>query len=327
MPKNLIVHIGANKTGSSAIQRFLSMNSLALREEGIVIPNNEFQLTDNVQGHHVFGFQKLLQSPIEGQKQLEEAIEVADAAYPDARAILMSAENLTANPAAPSLFENLVERYDTRVVIYIRRQDEYILSSWQQWNGKVSADFWAWLVNVVGILGDWRAYLENWESVVPREKITVRVFERPKLVGGDVIADFHSMLETTRPFEDFRYPERTVNPSFSDAIVDLVKGNELIFQNPHDNDFYNFVVKMTGDKYTKTGRQSPISFPQRQAILKRYREQNDWVKQGYFSEAGGSLFTAPKESDYEYVSSDDIERQKLEFLTTMMYQMYKRGEN
>jgi hypothetical protein len=131
MPKKLIVHIGANKTGSSAIQRFLSANNLALRAEGIIIPDNEFRIVDKIQGFHVFGFQKLLKSPLEGRKQLEDAIDAVDVAYPRATAILLSAENLAANPAAPSLFENLVKRYDTKVIIYIRRQDEYILSSWQ----------------------------------------------------------------------------------------------------------------------------------------------------------------------------------------------------
>ncbi len=268
MPKKkLTVHIGANKTGSSAIQRFLSMNSLALRAEGIIIPDNEFRVADKIQGYHVFGFGELLKSPLEGRKRLEDAIDAVDVAYPRATAILLSAENLAANPAAPSLFENLVKRYDTKVIVYIRRQDEYILSSWQQWYSKISADFWAWVSSVVGILGNWRAYLENWETVIPRDKITVRIFERSRLEGGDVIADFYSMLGISKPLSALSYPEGTVNPSFSDAIMDLVKGNELIFRNVHDNDFYDFVVKMTGNKYMKIARQSSISILQRQSII------------------------------------------------------------
>jgi len=327
MPKKLIVHIGAGKTGSSAVQRFLSMNSLALRAEGIIIPDNEFRIADKIQGYHVFGFVELLKNPLEGRKQLEDAIDAMNVAYPRATAILLSAENLAANPAAPSLFENLAKRYDTKVIIYIRRQDEFILSSWQQWHSKISTDFWAWVISVVGRLGNWRAYLENWETVIPRDKITVRVFERSKLEDGDVIADLYSMLGISQPLSALAYPERIVNPSFSDAIVDLVKGNDLIFRNPHDNDFYNFVVKMTGDKYMKTSRQSSITFLQRRSILRRYKQQNDWVKKAYFPHIEGQLFSPPKEHDYDFVSPDDIGQQKLEFLVSMLYQMYKRGKN
>jgi hypothetical protein len=323
MPEKLIVHIGANKTGSSAVQRYLSMNSLALRAEGIIVPDEDLRIADKIQGHHVFRFKQLMDSPSEGRKQLEEAIEAVDLAHPKATAILLSAENLTANPVAPSLFEGLTRRFDIEVVIYIRRQDEYILSSWQQWYSKVWVDFWAWAISVVGVMGDWRAYLENWETVVPRDKITVRIFERSKLEGGDVIADFHSMLGISRPLSALAYPESAVNPSFSDAIVDLVKGNELIFRNVHDNEFYNFVAKMTGDRYRKTARQSSISYSQRKAMIRRYKQQNDWVKHSYFPHLEGELFSPPKERDYDYVSPDDTDQQKLEFLTTMLYQMYK----
>jgi len=327
MSKKLIVHIGANKTGSSAVQRFLSMNNLALRAEGIIVPDNGLRVADKIEGHHVWGFQEFLKDASEGRKQLEAAIDAVDLAHPSASAILLSAENLAANPAAPSLFEDLVKRYDTKVIIYIRRQDEFILSSWQQWHSKISADFWAWVISVVGRLGNWRAYLQNWETVIPRDDIIVRVFERSKLEGGEVIADFYSMLDISKPLSALAHPKGTVNPSFSDAIVDLVKGNELIFRNTHDNDFYNFVVKMTGDKYIKTTRQSSISFLQRQSIINRYKTQNNWVKENYFPHIDGELFSPPKERDYDYISPDDLERQKLEFLVSMLYQTYKRRVN
>jgi hypothetical protein len=327
MAKRLIVHVGANKTGSSAVQRFLSLNCPTLREEGIVVPNNRFEVADKIEGHHVFGFQELLGDPSEGRRRLEEAMDAVEAACPGANAIVLSAENLTANPAAPSLFEGLVERYETRIIMYTRRQDEYILSSWQQWYSKIWTDFWAWAISVVGTLGDWRAYLENWETVVPREGITVRVFERPKLEGGDVVADFYGMLETSRPLTALAYPQGIVNPSFSDAVMDLVKGNELIFRNVHDNDFYDFVVKMTGDRYKKPARQSSISIAQRRSLIARYKQQNDWVKKAYFPHVQGELFSPPREDDYDYVSPDEIERQKLEFLVSVLYQTYKRGKN
>jgi hypothetical protein len=327
MSKKLIIHIGANKTGSSAVQRFLSMNNLALRTEGIIVPDNGLRVANKIEGHHVWVFQDLLKDASEGRKHLEAAIDAVDLAYPSATAILLSAENLAANPAAPSLFEDLVKRYDTKVIIYIRRQDEFILSTWQQWHSKISADFWAWVISVVGVLGNWRAHLENWETVIPRDDITVRIFERSKLEGGDVISDFYSTLGISKPLSVLAYPEGTVNPSFSDAIVDLVKGNELIFRNVHDNDFYNFVGEMTGDKYKMTERQSSITFLQRQSILKRYKQQNAWVKKAYFPHIQGQLFSPPNERDYDYMPPDDIDQKKLEFLVSMLYQLYRRGEN
>ena len=42
MKRRLVVHIGANKTGSSSIQLFLWTNRNALRERGILVPGQKF---------------------------------------------------------------------------------------------------------------------------------------------------------------------------------------------------------------------------------------------------------------------------------------------
>ncbi len=322
--KKLILHVGANKTGSSAIQRFLALNASALRSEGIVVPDKDFRASEEVEGHHVFSFQKLLEDPAEGRQLLKDALDSIIRDRPETKKILMSAENLAANPAAPSFFEGLSGDYEVEVVMYIRRQDEFILSSWQQWHSKVWTDFWAWLVSVVGRLGNWQAHLQNWEKVVPRENIKVRVYERPRLESEDVIADFYGTLGLPAPFESMAYPKKSVNPSFSDAVMELVKGNDLIFENAHDNGFYRFVEELTGNRYKKSSGQSSITMAQRKAILARYEAQNDWVRKNYFPQHNGSLFSKPEAEEYRHVTQDELDREKLEFLMTMMYQLYKQ---
>lgn len=316
--QKLIVHVGANKTGSSAIQRFLSLNRDLFREQGVVVPDQDLALGNQVTGFHVFAFEKLFRDP-DGRRQLEAAMEAIATSQPEAKAIVLSAENLVASPAAPGLFTGLVDKFDVRVVLYVRRQDEYILSSWQQWYSKVSGDFWAWAIGAVGSLGDWRAYLERWEAVVPREQITVRVFERAKLDGGDAIVDFYNRLGVEAPFESLRYPQETVNPSFSDAVMDLVKGNKLVFRNAHDNEFYKFVAEATGDRYFRNSRQSPITYAQRMAILNRYADSNRWVREAYLPGDGREMFTMPRESDFDLVTKERMDAEKLEFLATMLY--------
>lgn len=324
--QRLIVHVGANKTGSSAIQRFLSLNRDLLREHGVVVPDQDLAQGDQVTGFHVFAFEKLFRDP-GGRRQLEAAMDAIASSQPEAKAIVLSAENLIANPAAPGLFAGLVEAFDVQVVLYVRRQDEYILSSWQQWYSKVSGDFWAWAIGAVGSLGDWRAYLERWEAVVPRERITVRVFERAKLDGGDAIVDFYNRLGVEAPFDSLRYPQAMVNPSFSDAVLDLVKGNRFIFRDAHDNDFYNFVMAMTGDRYVRKGRQSPITFEQRRGILGKYAESNNWVKQNYFGNSGEELFSMPARSDFDNASREATQAEQMEFLASMIYAMHKKETN
>lgn len=325
MSKRLIVHIGGNKTGSSAIQRFLAANCLALREAGIVVPDSRLEANDRIDGFHVFCLENLIKQP-DGQLRFRAAIDELAASIPETSTILLSAENLAANSKAPALFEGLADRFELRIILYIRRQDEYLLSSWQQWNSKIASDFWAWATAAVGSLGNWRHYLEHWEAIVPREQICVRVFERRKLDGGDVVTDFLSRIGVPEPFDRFSHAGQTVNPSYSDAVVDLVKGNPLVFEDVHDNDFYNLVGRMTGDRYVKSSRQSAITFAQRLAIVNKYAASNRWVKEHYLPDMDGNLFSQPRESDYEYVSNEGLQQQKLEFLATMLYRMHKHGK-
>lgn len=320
MAKKLVVHLGANKTGSSAIQKFLSLNCGTLRQHGLVIPDPRFAAAPSIPGFHVFGFEELFRDP-DGGNVLESALARLSDEQADAHSILLSAENLAANQAAPALFSRLGKQFDIRLVLYVRRQDEYLLSSWQQWYSKISDDFWAWALRSAGQLGNWRTYLERWEQVVPRERITVRVFERSRLDGGDVVRDFYNLLGLDVPFESLAYPEAQVNPSFSDAIMDLVKGNPLVFRDVHDNDFYGFVQATTGDRHIKRGRDSAITFAQRMAFIEKYEAGNRWVQDRYL--AGQKLFSVPRESDYDHSPGKDHLAEQLEFLAAAVYGTYK----
>lgn len=321
MKKRLIVHIGANKTGSSSIQDFLWTNRKVLRQEGLLLPGEKFELLSRNRGTTT-EFENLIKSP-NGSRILADAIIKLAETAPEGHTILLTAENLAAHPAAPALFSDLTQHFEMKIKLYVRRQDEYLLSSWQQWYSKVGSDFWAWTTSSVGTLGDWRRYIENWEKVVSPSNISVRVFERAKLDSGDVVVDFYNRLHLDIPLADLEYQQRKLNPGLSDAVIDLVKGNKTIFKSAHDNGFHEFVQKMTGDAYMKSSRQSPITFEQRTAILSRYAESNRWLQRNYFND--GALFAAIERSDYEPSASTNIESEKLEFIVSLLYQMYIRN--
>lgn len=322
MRQKLVIHAGGNKTGSSAIQRFLSLNGPSLASSGVAVPSSELTPTQTPAGNHVFVFEKLFRDP-EGRQRLEEAVRLVGRQQPGVHTIVLSAENLAANPAAPPLFAGLAQELDLRLVMYIRRQDDYLLSSWQQWYSKVREDFWAWAVQEVGRMGDWDAYLQQWEAVLPSDHITVRVYERSRLVGGDVVTDFSDWLGLPEPPGGWRRPEEAVNVSVSDAVMELVQGNPHIFQNAHDADFYNTVLALTGDTYVKKSRHSSITLAQRMSIIQRYASGNRRIRERYRPDSPG-LFTMPKEGDYDYLTPDRKREEQLRFLTTMLWTM--RGD-
>jgi len=320
----LVLHIGANKTGSTAIQEFLRLNVASLPSFGFNVAPSDLTPDGPVTGHHVWLMEELRPDIAAGRVLIVDRIERLFQQSNKPENLILSAENLANHNGGEQLFAEVAQRYDIRVILYIRRQDELELSSWQQWDSKVSADFWAWLIRGVGLRGDWARVLRAWEKIVPRENITVRLYERARMLDGDVIADFANVLGLSERLLQLQRPSGNVNPSYSEALLDLVKGNSRLFRSKHDSDFYNIVEQLTGRAYHRRQRESLITHQQRIAILERYRVSNEWVRANYFPKVRDSLFARPSPDDYILLGDDELAKQKWELAATLIHHLGKR---
>jgi hypothetical protein len=321
--KTLVLHIGANKTGSSAIQAFLRLNAPELARSALFVAPSDLSLDGQISGQHVWFVEDLLADIPAGRRRIARRIDKLMASLSEDARLLISAENLSNGTGAERLFAGLAETYDVQVIFYIRRQDELLLSSWQQWESKTSGDFWAWLTACVGIRGDWRAVLQAWENVVPRNNISVRIYERSRMPDGDVIADFAQALGLSERLSELKRPEGVVNASYADAVVELAKGNRALFHDKHDNDFYNAVEQLTEGRYHRNPRESVITHEQRRAILGRYAESNEWVRACYFTDLA-ELFVPPTPGDYTVLDEDGIEARKWDLAASLIFGIAKR---
>jgi hypothetical protein len=322
--QKLTIHIGANKTGSSAIQVFLKRNRDWLRERGIVVPDIQMRDRRQIAGHHVWYFAQTGPDPMARAAELSASVERLFATA-DVRQVVISAENLSNRETqAFRWFRDVVSRNETEVVVYLRRQDDFLLSSWQQWYAKVRPDFWSWLTSCVGLMGDWRVALERWESIVAPEQIRVRLYERDRLMEGDVVADFAQFLDVDEaiPAEPRDQP---VNPSFNEAIVSLVPGSGL-FKDVHDNEFYGFLEKTLGAAAHKRPNESAITYEQRLAILRRYDESNRWVRERYFADADvpPALFRMPLRHEHRVPTEQELVREQIQMLFRLVFELKKR---
>lgn len=323
MRARIILHIGANKTGSSAIQDFLRRNWRVLRDLGYFIPDGKLHASDKVSGEHVFAFQQFINR--QDRAGLQDRI--ASLATAGAPVLVFSAENLS-NGSNYQLFGKTLADFDSKVILYIRRQDDFLLSSWQQWHSKTESDFYAWLILALQRYGHWQRLIDGWETVVGERNVTVRLFQPSSLVNGDIVEDFASLLDLPGerpPFDRARGP---VNPSFSELITPIVGGSKFLFDNDHDNDFYRMVEKLTGETYLAGKKISLISAKQRDRIVEFYKPQNDTICRKYFP-ARASLFEPVDHTKYEYLTESELTRRQMQFLASLIYglhgAMQKRG--
>lgn len=321
MARKIFLHIGAAKTGSSAIQAFIRANLDYFAAQNFVIPDHVLGLGARIPGNHVMPLQELITAPDASRlrvafKGLREGPE-AD------KTVLISAENLS-NPGAHRYFTEALDGFDATVILYIRRQDELLTSAWQQWHSKIGDDFQAWLIKGLQHDGHWDRVIADWESIVGKGRVTVRLFEPEAMVGGDLRRDFLHCLGLDASSTAPEFDSGPVNSSYSDIITSLVAGNRDIFENVHDNAFYQMIGEMTGDTYVEKRKVSLLSRAQRDNILLYYHDINARVCAAHFPDRA-TLFSPVQHAKYQYLSADEVTARQLKFLTHLIYKLSQKA--
>lgn len=187
---SFIVHIGDAKCGSTAIQRALYRSREALRDHGIV-----YETTSPDNGH--FALATLLGQSTRGnvaaqQEAARASIARIQTMTRPSDVILISAESLFAlKPAtifgALKMISHKID--EIHIIAYLRPPASMYLSLVQQVL-KGNAHFTK--------PDDYQrrkdAQLSAWQRNRRRSSVTVRQFDRARLVGGDVVQDFATIL-------------------------------------------------------------------------------------------------------------------------------------
>ena len=322
MTSQLVLHIGANKTGSSAIQAFIRDNQGLLLDAGYAVPDSDLKWSKKITGFHVFGLAELFGEGSSPERCAVVFDELMSAAPAD-KTVLISAENIS-NQGTHRFLAQVCSRYRTKIILYIRRQDELLTSTWQQWYSKIETDLDAWIVKSLRTRGNWGQIIESWEQIAGKGAVTARIYERAEMRDGNVVLDFMDCLGLGDKAGAAKLTGDEVNPSYSDVITPLVSGNRNIFRDVHDNEFYHLVGKLTGDSFAKRKRVSLISSDMRDAIMEHFRSQNERVCRTHFP-GRARLFAPVDHGKYEYMSHGELHQEQLRFLTEMMFRLAQKA--
>jgi len=243
MSVKLIVHPGHYKCGSSTIQNFLSVNLDTLEEMGIGIVNQDLNIgkpvnkswskPDNYFERMIFENNKLgdFQERLLNLKQAADnskyhTIILTEERLSDRRTLYGS---LTLHSAIADVFENI------KVIYYMRRQDDFILSAWQQWGHKEQKT----LLEYTNILlengmANFLQNIKKFKEFYGTNNIEVSLLNRITLIKGDLMTDFLSRIGIEDTPERFQKVDNS-NKGINIQYCDILRRTPGWYQNVTDN--------------------------------------------------------------------------------------------
>lgn len=135
--KRIILHIGALKTGSSAIQHFCASNFERLKNQGIYYPGSksDHDIMERIAKGERQANASFLKNRSYDKDRLNTILTTFES-DPDLHTMLLSEECLFLNiykgtKIHPEAKETL-QRFDTHVLVFLRRCTEYFAGTWQE---------------------------------------------------------------------------------------------------------------------------------------------------------------------------------------------------
>jgi len=290
---SLILHPGHSKCGSSSIQNALYTQSGHLEKQGVYLPDSKFQFQfeeTKAQAKFTYPlmfFKDVYEGTIE-LSQFQERLETVlqQAADSDCKSIIISAENLSLLSRIPrnhQIHEILAASFQTiKIVYYVRRQDDWIVSCWQQWGHKDGSSLDQVLnrfsskniptfLEVVSALKE--VYEEAELSVVPLHKSALK--------GENLISDFYQRAGLGMPTESIKH--NIANSAFSPYFCEVLSAIPNLYNSIHDNSIKSLLNKYVSDQSPIFNRHKdflPLNL--RHKIMAHFYQDNKELHQQFF---------------------------------------------
>ncbi len=317
----LVVHAGMGKTGTSSIQHFLRANETVLAQHGVLYPRSPGRrrhvrlglfLTPDGEfvGSRVAKRQSqdpawrdlILESPATFRDAFEaELVDEIDAS--GLPRLLMSDEAVFgSSEGAMQLLGDFARRLgaDLRLVCYLRRQDDHVISRYQQavkW-GEVRRIAERTAELELSPTYDYDERLDAWSRVAQPTDLVVHRFERSRFHGGSLTQDFLDAAGVTVAPEALDEETPTLNESLDAESVEFLRilnlhrvrrqGAEV----GHINN-RKLVRRLASEP---AGPTLTLPEPALDEFMARWEDGNRRVARRWFGE-DGELFAAPRKTE------------------------------
>lgn len=307
--RKCVLHIGTEKTGTTAIQHYLKNNRERLRRSGVYYPMA--QDTDQTSQwefvalcHHAPWLQdigkELGVADAEGQQlfsnNLKQKLDREFTRHSDQDTLVISSEHLQSRLYFREEIERLkvflepwVERFE--ILVYFRRQDQLalsLLSTRLKSSARLEIDD---IISTLNSTPKYYAYdeiFERWSDVFGIEAMRPKIYDRHQWPSQDLMADFSAAIGAPKlEVENTRY-----NRSLNRKGFHFIQALNSVYPNDigdRSDTSRTALVSEVGRLFP--GNFYPISREQAQEFFKQFKETNNRLKETAFPARQTPLFS------------------------------------
>ncbi len=273
--KHVILHIGRHKSGTTTLQKLLCDNEELLKSKNYYYPKKmraryahhplAHHYNKNVSNYKGFCIKEFWEE-IEGYNNIIRSSEGLQNINPD---------DLTQD------FKN----FKLTVIMYIRDQVSYLLSSYAQFvqNTKTTLTLEEYEQTVFNNV-NYLEFIQKWEKAFPNANILIGIFNRDILKYHDIRKDFliKSEIATHDSLCEFNYEENEQNPSIGGELLEFKRHlNYTNFENKINTKLLYKILERLATNKKSYRLKSTIPKELHTLIINKYTQSNREVSKIY----------------------------------------------
>ena len=333
MRNEIFIHVGAGKTGTSALQGFFHLNHSELQRAGLTVPKIGVDKSENTLAHHLLcgagRFAEFDPFPL-----WKEIAKLDDSKILVSSEILHSRISHSDGIAFYSQVKDILEGFDIKIIFYIRREDQWIQSAYEQWvkTGELRSG------ETVDELADrfnrsQPSQIRKFAEIFGEEAIIVRPYEKCQLKNGDIIDDFLTTVKI--PFDpNFKRPAKNPNPPLSREVLDFKLVFNTICDSRNEAQLINRDMNELSSNFYGVRSESfihrrALSEKKCREIIEAQIPEYEWIARNLMNRKDGVLFkeldpVTDKEKSSRGGRDEGKESKKI--LMFLIKKLYKRNQ-
>lgn len=276
--KTLYLHIGTHKTGTSALQDFLFKNSSTLKSHGIHYPT-----WFRTSAHHFFtlGINGLNTENLPQEKSLQKKISQLNALCleGDGKVIISSEGFALFTKEQIDYLKKSIHGLEVKIIVYLRRQDEYLESSYNQIaKTRKASTFSDHLTNLENTHRlDYTHLLSSWSDAFGESNLILRIYDKTQFNKNNIYSDFFAALDEDITALFSEIPQSVYNRSLDMRTIAMIQKLECYNHTNKEKIITAIESYWLHHPIDKGGKLSYLSNDQRLAIIKKSQPSNQQI--------------------------------------------------